>query len=70
VLSDLTDKVAKKGGNKAFVKKAKALLSVPAEVSKSWTEYTLDPGVIENARAKVDAAIEEAMVLLKAPVKR
>jgi len=69
VLSDLTDKVAEKGGNKTFVKKAKALLSVPAEVSKSWTEYTLDPGVIENARAKVDAAIEEAMALLGAPAK-
>ena len=37
---------------------AKAMLQVPKELSSSWAEFTKDPQVIVENRAKIDALIQ------------
>jgi len=64
MLADLTARLEKAGGYDDLVQQARTALAVRPEVTKSWTEYTLDPETILRARAEVDAIIATAMMEL------
>ncbi|NLN92557.1 MAG: DUF4091 domain-containing protein [Candidatus Hydrogenedens sp.] len=49
----------------AFLEKARLVLQVKEEVTRSWTEYSQDPEVLVRARHEVDALIEEGIMLLE-----
>lgn len=64
MLADVVAAVEKAVGNDGFVSRAKAVLAVKPDVSKSWTEYTQEPGRVIAARMELDALIEEGNRLL------
>jgi hypothetical protein len=65
MLAELTERLEKQGGQDELVAKARDVLAVRPEVSKSWTEYTQEPARILAARAEVDGLIEVALAALK-----
>lgn len=46
-----------------FVSRAQKVLAVRPELTRTWTEYTVDPEQIVAARAEVDGLIEEGLRL-------
>ena len=61
MLKDLAAQVEQQGGDEDLFARAHRVVAVRPEVTASWTEYTQDPARITEARAEVDALIEECM---------
>jgi hypothetical protein len=61
MLSQLVERLESAGGHEGLVTEAREVLAVRPDVSRSWTEYSQDPGVIARARAEVDQLVEAAM---------
>jgi hypothetical protein len=61
----ITRKIPKSEENDKLIKEANELLNVPQELSKNWREYTKDPEVIVNARAKTDELIQKLQDIAK-----
>ncbi len=66
ILKELVAKeIPKSEENDKLLKEANELLNVPQELSKNWKEYTKDPEVIVNARAKTDELIQKLQDISK-----
>jgi hypothetical protein len=61
MLRELTERVQAAGGHEELVNRAREALAVRPSVSKSWTEYTQEPGELVRARAEVDGLIGEML---------
>ncbi len=64
MLRGLVERLAATGGHDNLLASARDALNVRPEVSKSWTEYTLEPGRIAAARDEVDRLIEDALIVV------
>jgi hypothetical protein len=65
MLADLVGKAEQAGGHDDFLQRARPVIAVRPEVSKSWTEYVQEPNAIIAARSEVDDLIIEAMSFIK-----